>query len=70
MPPHVSSHGEFDWWNVESVWAAAMQFNMHCRYILLSLSHRFNGPLSGTTQVSRYQKGTTNLDFPEARDSD
>jgi len=30
-------------------------------------THRFNGPLSGTTQVSRYQKGKTNLDFTEAR---
>jgi len=28
----------------------------------------FNGPFSGTTQVSRYQKGKTNLDFTEARD--
>jgi len=28
----------------------------------------FNGPLSGTTQVSQYQKGKTNLDFIEARD--
>jgi len=26
--------------------------------------------LSGTTQVSRYQKGNTNLDFTEARDSE
>jgi len=26
-----------------------------------------NGPLSGTTRVSRYQKGRTNLDFTEAR---
>jgi len=32
-------------------------------------THPFNGPFSGTTQVSRYQKGTTNLDFTEARDS-
>ena len=30
----------------------------------------FNGPLSGTTQVSRYQKGKTNLDFIGARDSE
>jgi len=30
----------------------------------------FNGPLSGTTWVSRYQKGKTNLDFTEARDSE
>ena len=29
----------------------------------------FNGPFSGTTWVSRYQKGKTNLDFTEARDS-
>ena len=32
-------------------------------------THPFNGPLSGTTRVSRYQKGKTNLDFTEARDS-
>ena len=32
-------------------------------------THPFNGPLSGTTQVSRYQKGTINPDFTEARDS-
>jgi len=30
----------------------------------------FNGPFSGTTKVSRYQKGKTNLDFAEARDSE
>ena len=30
----------------------------------------FNGPLSKTTRVSRYQKGKTNLDFTEARDSE
>jgi len=30
----------------------------------------FNGPLSGTTRVSRYQKGKTNVDFTEARDSE
>ena len=30
----------------------------------------FNGPLSRTTQISRYQKGKTNLDFTEARDSE
>ena len=31
---------------------------------------RFNGHFSGTTQVSRYQKGKTNLDFTGARDSE
>jgi len=30
----------------------------------------FNGPLSGTIRVSRHQKGKTNLDFTEARDSE
>ena len=33
-------------------------------------THPFNDPLSGTTQVSRYQKGKTNLDFTGARDSE
>ena len=33
-------------------------------------THLFDGPLSGTTRVSRYQKGKTNLDFTEARDSE
>ena len=30
----------------------------------------FNSPLSETTRVSRYQKGKTNLDFTEARNSE
>ena len=33
-------------------------------------THPFNGPLSGTTHVSRYQKGETSRDFSEARDTD
>jgi len=33
-------------------------------------THPFNDPLSRTTQVSQYQKGKTNLDFTEARDSE
>ena len=43
---------------------------------LLALKHTKNtthpliGPLSGTTRVSRYRKGKTNLDFTEARDSE
>jgi len=32
-------------------------------------THPFNGPLSRTARVSRHQKGKTNLDFNEARDS-
>jgi len=36
-----------------------------------TITYQFNGPLSGTTLVSRYQKGKTNLDFTvKARDSE
>jgi len=38
--------------------------------VLLLLLHQFNGLFSGTTLVSQYQKGKTNLDFTEARDSE
>ena len=33
-------------------------------------THLFNGPFSGTTQVSQHQKGKTNLDLTEGRDSE
>ena len=33
-------------------------------------THPFNGPLSGTTRVSRYQNGKTSLDFAGATDSE
>ena len=39
-----------------------MQVDLH--------THPFNGPFSGTTRVSQYQKGKTSLDFTEARDSE
>ena len=44
-----------------------------CRFPGLAISthtHPFDGPFSGTTWVSRYQKGKTNLDFSEAGDSE
>ena len=41
-----------------------------CKDITYTHTHSFNGPFSGTTRVSRYQKGKTNLDFTEARDSE
>jgi len=37
---------------------------------VLQQQHPFNGPLPGTTQVSRYQKGKTNLVFTGARDNE
>jgi len=39
-----------------------------CVVLTRTHTHPFNGPLSGTTRVSRYHKGKTNLDFTEARD--
>ena len=42
----------------------------HIRTHTHTHTHTFNGPLSGTTRVGRYQKGKTNLDFTEARDSE
>ena len=42
----------------------------HVTVVSYTHTHPFNGPLSGTTQVSRYQKGKTNLDFTGARDSE
>ena len=42
-----------------------------CQYYYThTLTHPYNGLLSGTTRVSRYQEGKTNLDFTEARDSE
>ena len=45
---------------------------IYVHYVLINISytHPFNGPLSGTTRVSQYQKGKTNLDITEARDSE
>ena len=45
-------------------WYACIVYTTHTH------THPFNVPFSGTTQVSRYQKGKTNLDFTEARDSE
>jgi len=42
----------------------------HCPLPIHCTLHTFNGPFYGITQVSRYQKGKTNLDFTEARDSE
>jgi len=42
----------------------------HARTHTPARTHTFNGPLSGITRVSQYQKDKTNLDFTEARDSE
>jgi len=44
---------------------------LHVKEVVLTFNtHPFNGPLSRTVRVGRYQKGKTNLDFTEARDSE
>jgi len=42
----------------------------HVKMFTLTHTHQFNGPLSRTTQASRSQKGKTNLNFTETRDSE
>ena len=57
-PAHLQ-HGACGYW-----WISAAEASTHTH------THAFNGPFSGTIQVSRYLKGKTNLDFTEARDSE
>jgi len=49
-----------DWY-----WISVSEYSHRCTH-----THPFDGPFSGTTRVSRYQKGKTNLDFTVARDSE
>ena len=55
------------------MWSSCQRKTMYCSSHSNDThthTHTFNGPLSGTTRVSQYQKGKTNLDFTEARDSE
>ena len=56
----------------DSVSEAWGHLKYQLKYQKISLLHRhpFNGSLSGTTRVSRYQNGKTNMDFIEVRDSE
>ena len=47
-----------------------MPLTMHNCSTAYKHTPMFNGPFSGTTRVSRYQRGKTNLDFTEARMSE
>jgi len=49
---------------VQSLQTSQIQNHMHAMHTH-TLLHPFNGHLSGTTQVSRYQKGKTSLDLLE-----
>ena len=62
LPEGSESFSSFSW---------SLSCQTHALYSTLHThTHPFNGPFSGTTQVRRYQKGKTNLDFTEARDSE
>jgi len=60
-PHHLLSHLNPDWFYPSGSGLPRLSWKQ---------THPFNGPLSGTIRVSRYQKGKTNLDFTEARDSE
>jgi len=66
------------WWHFHVGWASGLQFVFFwqhkesevCMNNTHTHTHTFNGPFSGTTRVSCYHKGKTNLDFTKARDSE
>jgi len=60
-PHHLLSHLNPDWFYPSGSGLPRLSWKQ---------THPFNGPLSGTIRVSRYQKGKTNLDFTEARDGE
>jgi len=63
VPAHLGSPGKRAVTRVcLFVWYDAVLIDEH--------TQPFNSPLFRTTQVSRYQKGKTNLDFTSARDSE
>ena len=70
MPPTECHRNSVLWiktknWFVTAASFAGSKYWANVRLIII-YSHTF----SGTTQVSRYQKGKTNLDCTEARDSE
>jgi len=54
----------------ESYYCSFILFYFRRVEVCTTHTHTFYGPFSGTTQVSWYQKGKTNLDFTEARDGE
>ena len=63
----LNNNGIF-WGTIKTL--SILLYESNCCRWLHWHTHPFNGPLSGTTRMSRYQKGKTNLDFTEARDSE
>ena len=62
-------------WGISTAFICVLVVFCFCLVFFLhqlhhTYTHPFNSCFSGTTRVSRYQKGKTNLDFTEARDSE
>ena len=57
------------YWSCHKCWQLQIEYHIIDKNGLY-LRHPFNGPFSRITQVGRYQKGKTNLDFTKARDSE
>jgi len=66
----VTGFGSFDNRTCKRVLDLLEPGDLKLGQLVITHTHPFNGSFSGTTQVSRYQKGETNLDFTEARDSE
>ena len=75
-PEEVTRHydylgaGSADYVALSAMLSSAEPVQVHVIPGIHTHTHPFNGPFSGTTQVSRYQNGKTNLHFTEARDSE
>ena len=69
-PRHLLPHLNPDWLYLSGTGLPKLCCKRGREAGVVVLLHTFNGPLSRTTRVSRYQTGKTNLDFTEARDSE
>ena len=75
-PPHcqvrqsVVENYYYNQWKWTAIYISSKAVIFWCSSTMTSWQqHPFSSPLSGTTQVSQYQKGKANLDVAEARDS-
>ena len=69
ISPRRTSAGSSRWSTASTgFWTLRLLLLQFVIMVTHTHTHPFNSPLSGTTRVSRYQKGKTNLDFTEARD--
>ena len=70
--PTASKHWRQDHWLTNKAYLSTITVTNISQsfYLQHTHTHPFNGPFSGTTRLSQHQKGKTNLDFTEARESE